>query len=145
MSTLLEKESIVSKTKELCAQIANDETFMKLQADVERFLSNDEAKLQYKTVHEKGEALHHKQQSGVELGATEIKDFETTRDALFENKLAADFMDAQRSLEGIQKEISQYVGMTLELGRVPTDEEIAEAQNAGGGCCGGGGGEGCCG
>jgi len=85
------------------------------------------------------------QQSGVELGATEIKDFETTRDALFENKLAADFMDAQRSLEGIQKEISQYVGMTLELGRVPTDEEIAEAQNAGGGCCGGGGGEGCCG
>jgi len=143
MSTLLEKESIVSKTKELCAQIAEDETFKTLQGNVERFLSNDEAKLHYKSVHEKGEALHHKQQSGVELGATEIKDFETTRDALFENKLASDFMDAQRALEGIQKEISQYVSMTLELGRVPTDEEIAEAQQ--GGCCGGGGGEGCCG
>lgn len=145
MNTLLEKTSIISKTKELCAQIAEDEQFKKLQADVERFLSNDAAKLQYKSVHEKGEELHHKQHAGVELGAAEIKSFEDARDSLFENPIAADFMDAQRALEGIQKQVSQYVSMTLELGRVPTDEEIEEAQNGGGGCCGGGGGEGCCG
>ncbi|MFK7851735.1 MAG: YlbF family regulator [Akkermansiaceae bacterium] len=145
MSTLLEKESIISKTKELCAQIAEDEQFKKLQGDVERFLSDDEAKLQYKSVHEKGEELHHKQQAGVELGAAEIKTFEDSRDALFQNSVAADFMDAQRALEGIQKEVSQYVSMTLELGRVPTDEEIEQAQQGAGGCCGGGGGEGCCG
>lgn len=145
MSTLLEKTSIISKTKELCAEIVEDSQFKKLQSDVERFLSDDAAKLQYKTVHEKGEELHHKQHAGVELGAAEIKSFEDARDALFENQIAADFMDAQRALEGIQKQVSQYVGMTLELGRVPTDEEIEEAQHAGGGCCGGGGGEGCCG
>jgi hypothetical protein len=34
--------------------------------------------------------------------------------------------------------------MTLELGRVPTDEEIENA-NSGGCCGGGGGGGGCCG
>ena len=146
MSTLLEKTSIISKTKELCAQIAGDAQFLKLQADVERFLADDSAKLQYQTVHEKGEALHHKQHAGVELGAAEIKAFEDARDALFDNKVAADFMDAQRTLETIQKQISKYVSMTLELGRVPTDEEIEEAQNGGGGCCGGGGGGGgCCG
>lgn len=146
MSTLLEKSSIISKTKELCDQIASDEQFQKLQADVEKFLSDDAAKLQYKTVHEKGEELHHKQHAGVELGAAEIKDFENARDSLFDNPIAVGFMDAQRALEGIQKEISQYIGMTLELGRTPTDEEIVEAQhNSGGGCCGGGGGEGCCG
>jgi cell fate (sporulation/competence/biofilm development) regulator YlbF (YheA/YmcA/DUF963 family) len=146
MSTLLEKSSIISKTKELCEQIANDADFKKFQADVEKFLSNDAAKLQYKTVHEKGEQLHHKQHAGVELGAAEIKDFENARDALFNNPVAVKFMDAQRALEGVQKEISQYVGMTLELGRVPTDEEIEEANHHGGGCCGGGGGGGgCCG
>jgi hypothetical protein len=81
----------------------------------------------------------------VELGAAEIKAFEAARDALFDNRIAADFMDAQRTLEGIQKNIAKYVGMTLELGRVPTDEEIEEANS--GGCCGGGGGGGggCCG
>ncbi len=146
MSALAEKTSITSKTKELCAAIAEDEQFIKLQGDVERFLSDDSAKLQYQSVHEKGEELHHKQHAGVELGAAEIKAFEDARDALFENKVAADFMDAQRILEGIQKDIAKYVSMTLELGRVPSDDEVAEAQNSGGGCCGGSGGSdgGCC-
>lgn len=145
MSALAEKTSIVSKTKELCAAIAEDEQFNKLQADVERFLNDDVAKLQYQTVHEKGEELHNKQHAGVELGAAEIKAFEDARDALFENKTASGFMDAQRTLETMQKQIGKYVSMTLELGRVPSDEEIAEAENASGGCCGGnGGGGGCC-
>jgi cell fate (sporulation/competence/biofilm development) regulator YlbF (YheA/YmcA/DUF963 family) len=143
MSMLLEKTSILSKTKELCAAIAEDAQFQKLQADVERFLSDDAARLQYQSVHEKGEELHHKQHAGVELGAAEIKAFEAARDALFDNAVAADFMDAQRTLEGIQKNIGKYVSMTLELGRVPTDQEIEEANS--GGCCGGGGGGGCCG
>lgn len=142
MTMLLEKTSILSQTKELCAAIANDSAIRKLHADVERFLADDAAKLQYKAVHDKGEELHHKQHAGVELSAAEVRSFESARDALLDNSLAADFMDAQRALEGIQKNISQYIGMTLELGRVPTDEEIEEANS--GGCCGGGGG-GCCG
>ena len=145
MSMLAERTSIISKTRELCESIASDDQFQKLQADVERFLNDDAAKLQYQTVHEKGEELHHKQQAGVELGAAEVKAFEDARDTLFDNKTASSFMDAQRSLETMQKQIGKYVSMTLELGRVPSDEEIAESENAGGGCCGGnGGGGGCC-
>jgi len=144
MTALAEKTSIISKTKELCAAIAGDAQFVKLQADVERFLSDDSAKLQYQSVHEKGEELHHKQHAGVELGSAEIKAFENSRDALFDNRIAADFMDAQRTLESIQKDIAKYVSMTLELGRVPTDKEIEESQNAGGCCGGSGGGGGCC-
>ncbi len=145
MTALAEKTSITSKTKELCAAIAEDSNVVKLQAAVERFLSDDSAKLQYQTVHEKGEELHHKQHAGVELGSTEIKAFENARDALFDNKVAADFMDAQRTLESIQKDIGSWISLTLELGRVPTDGEVEEAKNGGGGCCGGsGGGGGCC-
>ena len=145
MSMLAERTSIISKTRELCESIASDDQFQKLQADVERFLNDDAAKLQYQTVHEKGEELHHKQQAGVELGAAEVKAFEDARDTLFDNKTASSFMDAQRSLETMQKQIGKYVSMTLELGRVPSDEEIAESENASGGCCGGnGGGGGCC-
>ncbi|MGJ8633240.1 MAG: YlbF family regulator [Luteolibacter sp.] len=139
MSMLAERTSIISKTKELCEQIAADEKFLKLQKDVESFLADDAAKLQYQDVHKKGEELHQKQHAGVELGASEIRDFESARDSLFENKVAADFMDAQRTLETMQAEIGKYVGMTMELGRVPTDDEIEEANNKGGGCCGGSG------
>ena len=140
MSIVAEDSAVIVKTKELCAQIASDPSFLKLQANVERFLSDDSARLQYQSVHERGEELHHKQHAGVELGATEIREFESARDALFENEIARDFLSAQRELETLQKEIGKYVGSTIELGRVPTAEELSDK---GGGCCGGGGGGGC--
>lgn len=142
MSIVAEDSAVIVKTKELCAQIASDPSFLKLQANVERFLNDDSARLQYQSVHERGEELHHKQHAGVELGASEIREFESARDALFENEIARDFLSAQRELEGLQKQISKYVGATIELGRVPSAEDIEDK----GGCCGGsGGGGGCCG
>ncbi len=142
MSIVLEESPVIEKTKELCAQIASDPSFLKLHACVETFLEDDASRLQYQSVHEKGEELHHKQHAGVELGATEIRDFETAREALLENPVARKFLSAQRELEALQKEIVKYIGATIELGRVPTDEDLASS----GGCCGGNsGGGGCCG
>jgi cell fate (sporulation/competence/biofilm development) regulator YlbF (YheA/YmcA/DUF963 family) len=136
MSIVAEHSPVIEKTLELCAQIANDPGFQKLQANVERFLSDDAARLQYQSVHERGEELHHKQRAGVELGAAAVREFEQAREALLENEVAREFITAQRELENLQQEIGRYVGMTLELGRVPTADEVA---GSGGGCCGGGG------
>ncbi len=135
-SLIAEDSAVISKTKELCAQIVKDPSFLKLQADVERFLNDDAARLQYQSVHERGEELHHKQHAGIELGAAEIREFEGARDALFENEIARDFLSAQRELEGLQKQIGKFVSTTIELGRVPTADDLAEQS---GGCCGGGG------
>lgn len=138
MTLLAPNSSIASKTTELCEQITQDPNFKKLHADVEQFLGDDAAKLQYQNVHQTGEALHGKQQAGIEIDSEEIKNFEDLRDALLTNPIAADFINAQRSLEAMQKEISSYLNITFELGRVPSREEVEEANNAGG-CCGGGG------
>ena len=137
MSIIAEESAVLVKTRELCAQIASDPQFVALQGNVERFLNDDSARLQYQSVHERGEALNQKQQAGVELAATDIKEFESAREALFENEIAREFLSAQQELEKLQKEIGKYIGMTLELGRVPTAEDIEQA--GGGGCCGGGG------
>jgi cell fate (sporulation/competence/biofilm development) regulator YlbF (YheA/YmcA/DUF963 family) len=126
MSIVAEESAVIEKTKELCAQIATDPSFLSLQASVERFLNDDSARLQYQSV---------------QLGASEIREFEAAREALFENEVARDFLSAQRELENLQKEIGKYVGATIELGRVPTSDDLAE--KSGGGCCGGGGGGGC--
>jgi cell fate (sporulation/competence/biofilm development) regulator YlbF (YheA/YmcA/DUF963 family) len=129
------------KTRELCATIANDATFQQLTEKVEAFFGDDAARLQYQSVNERGEELHHKQNSGIELSSREISEFEEARDALLANDVARSFLEAQRELETLQRAIGKYVGLTLELGRVPTSEDFAQAQ--GGGCCGGGGGGGC--
>ena len=137
MTLFDDNSAIMTKTKELCAEIAGHPVFQQYQARIESFLDDDAARLQYKDTHELGEQLHQKQHAGLELGAAEIKAFEAARDALFDNPIACDFMDAQRELEALRKEIGKYVSMTLELGRTPTEEDLAET---GGGCCGGGGG-----
>jgi cell fate (sporulation/competence/biofilm development) regulator YlbF (YheA/YmcA/DUF963 family) len=138
MSIIAEESAVIVKTRELCAQIVSDPGVRKLQESVERFLNDDASRLQYQSVHERGEELHHKQHAGIQLGAAEIREFEAAREALLENTIARDFLAAQQELERLQKEIGKYVGMTLELGRVPSADDLEEA--GGGGCCGGGGG-----
>jgi cell fate (sporulation/competence/biofilm development) regulator YlbF (YheA/YmcA/DUF963 family) len=139
---ILEESVVTAKTKELCASIVAQESFVNLQSQVEAFLSNDEARLQYQSVHESGDALNQKQRSGVELSETEISEFEQAREQLLKNTIVTDFMAAQKELQEIQNTVGKMVSLTLELGRVPTDDDI-EAASSGGGCCGGGGGGGC--
>ncbi|MCX6846783.1 MAG: YlbF family regulator [Verrucomicrobia bacterium] len=143
MSIASYDSTLISKTRELCSQIVSDPIYLKLQEKVEQFLNDDAARLQYQSVHERGEELHQKQHAGIQLGAQEIREFESAREALFANDIATNFIEAQRELEQLQKLIGRYVGMTLELGRVPNAEDLEESS---GGCCGGGdtGGGGCC-
>ncbi|TAG10194.1 MAG: YlbF family regulator [Verrucomicrobia bacterium] len=144
MSAIAENPPLLDSTLELCHHIANDSAFIDLQAKVEAFMNDDQARLQYQRVQDQGEHLHHKQHAGVELSAIEIREFEAAREALLANPVAHNFLTAQQQLEALQKEISQHIRATFQLGRVPTPEDIAEANQ--GGCCGGGcGGGGSCG
>ena len=138
MTLLTDNSAILLKTQELCATIAENPDFLQYQSRIEKFLDDDAARAQYKGTHEMGEQLHQKQHAGLELGTAEIKAFEAARDALFDNPVACEFMDAQQALETLRKQITKYVAMTLELGRVPTADDLTES--TGGGCCGGGGG-----
>lgn len=134
MTLLAEKSPVIEKTRELCAAIAADKHFSKLQKDVERFLDDDAARLMYQTVHERGEELHQKQHAGIKLAPSEISEFEAARDQLMKNEVASAFLDAQGELENLQRTIAKYITTTLEIGRVPTDAELADDE----GCCGGG-------
>ncbi|MCX8239830.1 MAG: YlbF family regulator [Akkermansiaceae bacterium] len=135
MNLLEDNSAVMLKTRDLCETIANDSDYKGLLAKVEKFLGDDEARLTYQSVHERGQELNQKQQSGLELAESEIAEFESARSELLNNSVASEFIQAQQSLEALQSSVSQMVGMTLELGRVPTEEDIAQASS--GGCCGG--------
>lgn len=140
MTMLADDSTVMTKTRELCAAIAGDDRFAELQKQVETFLDDDAAKLMYQSVHERGSELQQKQHAGVELGASEIREFESAREELLANPVAKSFLDAQGEMETLQRAIGKYVGMTLELGRVPSADDFAESES---GCCGGSGGGGC--
>jgi len=124
---------VLQKTQELCQTILNQPEFQTLRRDVEAFLGNESAKALYQAVVDKGEELHRKQHAGEALGRDEVAAFEGERDALMNNTVAKSFMDAQQAMQRVQETVSQYVGKTFELGRVPTPEEFSSG-SCGSGC-----------
>ncbi len=134
MSIAAQQESAVAaKTRELCETILSDPGYMGMRQKIETFLANDSAKELYRNLAEKGEHLQHKQQQGVRLAPEEIAEYEKERDALVANPVASGFIEAQQSMHQVQETVNQYISKTLELGRVPTEEDL-DSGGCGHGC-----------
>jgi cell fate (sporulation/competence/biofilm development) regulator YlbF (YheA/YmcA/DUF963 family) len=125
---------IEEKTRELCQTIVEQPEMTSIRRRIDTFLSDNGARGQYETVMSKGNALHEKQHNGQPLDGMEIADFEKHRDALLKNPVATAFIDAQEELHQMQHSIQKYVSKTLELGRVPSESDLAEGGSCGHGC-----------
>ena len=129
----IQATEITEKTKELCQAILDHPEMRSARRRIETFIADEKSKSQYEDLMARGQALRQKQQSSQPLTGEEIAAFEKGREALLQNPVARDFLDAQDQLHTIHESINQYVGKTLELGRMPTETDFE-----GGGC-----GEGC--
>ena len=134
MSALVQNEIIRGKTLELCQAILKEPAMQELRLRIDQFMINDEAKAQYEKVLNKGQALQEKQQQSMPLSQEEIGAFETEREALMKNNVAHGFLQAQEDLHHLQKSIQDYVGKTLELGRIPSEEDLQGSCGHGCGC-----------
>ncbi len=130
MQTAIEETAVISKTKELCQAILDQPNMPSIRQRVDAFMGDEETRAHYDALMNKGQALEQKQQLSLPLSGEEIADFEQHREALLNNPVARGFLDAQEELHQVQESIRHYVSKTLELGRVPTDEEMS------GGSCG---------
>jgi cell fate (sporulation/competence/biofilm development) regulator YlbF (YheA/YmcA/DUF963 family) len=133
IETTTEESVILAKTKELCQAILDEPSMRSIRRRVDTFMGNEEARSLYDGLVNKGQALQQKQQMAMPLSGEEVADFESHRTAVFNHPVARDFLDAQEELHKVQESVHQYVSKTLELGRIPSDEEMNS------GCCGGGG------
>ena len=128
MSTQVE-----SKTKELCEAILAQLQASGIRKRIDTFLADNTARGQYETVMNKGQKLQEKQHSGQTLDSAEISAFEKDRDSLLKNPVAVAFLDAQEEMHDLQNVITKSVSKTIELGRVPTEEDLS-CGNCGSGC-----------
>lgn len=133
MSTLTDATAITDKTRELCQTILDHPAFKTAQQRIQTFAADDKAREHYETVASKGQELRHRQNHGEAISDAEVSAFEGDRDALMGNPVAREFIDAQSELHDLRKSIEKHVALTLELGRIPTLEDIAE-QSCGSGC-----------
>ena len=124
---------IETKTNELCEAILEQLQTGGIRQRIDTFLSDTTARGQYDSLMSKGQALQEKQHQGATLDPSEISAFEQDREALLRNPVASGFLDAQEEMHDLQHSVQKIVAKTIELGHVPSAEDLAE------GCCGGGG------
>ena len=115
---------IEDKTRELCQTIIDQPEMISIRKRIDTFLSDPGARGQYEAVMSKGQALQEKQAQSQPLESAEIADFEKHRDALTKNSIAHGFLEAQEELHEMQHLIQKSISKTLELGRVPTEEDF---------------------
>lgn len=120
---------VETKTNELCQAILEEIQSDGIRKRIDTFLADSAARTQYEALMSKGQALQEKQHHGQPLDPAEISTFEKDRDALLKNPVAVGFLDAQEEMHDIQHTVKKMVGKTIELGRIPTAEDLSE-----GGC-----------
>ncbi len=124
MALTSEDSTVVQHTIDLCQAILDTPDFQSIRARVNAFMTHDQAQDQYRQLSQKRDLLQQKQEQGQALSNEEISDFEQDREAFLNNPVARGFLDAQEEMHDIKKMVTQYVTKTMELGRVPSADEV---------------------
>src|SRR5215472_15827536 len=124
MPTTIEETPVVQKTKELCQAILDQPGMQSIRQRIDAFMADDKTRTQYDDLMSKGQLLQEKQRAALTISPQELNGFEADRDALMKNPVARGFLDAQEELHDVQQSIQQYVNKTLELGRMPNEEDL---------------------
>ena len=132
MPSTIDENAVMQKTRELCQALLEQPNMRSIRQRIDAFMGDDRTRQQYEGLVNKGQALQQKQEMSTPLTGDEISDFERRRDELLRNPVARDFLDAQEELHQVQQSVHRYIHKTLELGRLPTTEEVS------GGSCGSG-------
>lgn len=138
MSVLIETSPVYERTRDLCVSLIQDSEIKQLKASIDAFLGDAEARALFDCVNKMGEELREKHMAGMEPTEEEISRFDQLRQNVISNPVCHEFLQARQQVDGLFNEINRYFGMTLELNRVPSHEEVMEAMTPQeGGCCGG--------
>ena len=125
---------VETKTNELCQAILEEINSNGVRKRIDTFLSDATARGQYESLMSKGQALQEKQHHGQTLEPAEISAFEKDREALLHNPVASGFLDAQEEMHDLQHSVQKVVAKTIELGRIPGADDLAEGGSCGHGC-----------
>ena len=132
METTIEN-AVIDKTRELCQTILDQPEYQAIRRQVDAFMNDEKAQEQYQMLSSKGEYLQHKQAQNLPLSGEEIADYESHREAFFNNPVARDFVGAQQAIHKMQETVAQYVSKTYELGRIPNTDDF-DSGGCGHGC-----------
>lgn len=144
MTTSLLNPELTEMTTQLCNALAVSKEIIAAKAQMDLFFHNPEATKLFQEVNTYGEELRDKHLAGMPPSEEEIARFDKLRQAVIDNEFSRGFLEARQQIDEILATINTFLGMTIDLGRAPSPEEVEEnRKQAEEGCsCGGHCGEG---
>lgn len=144
MSLILEAQDtpVIAKAKELCETILAQDKYKALRSKMDAFMSNDASQSLFQKFMDQRDYLAHLQEQGIALTEEQIAGFNGERDKLLADPIANGYIEARQEMNDLADTVITQIEKTIELGRMPTADELSKK----GGCCGGGcgsGGGGC--
>ena len=134
-----QKADLGDKIRELCEALLEDDNVVAARERVAGFMNDPAATAGYAKLAGLSEQLQRKEMAGEAITEEEGKAFEDLRKSTLSEPAVQSFMEARGMLQEIESFIMAYVSRTLELGRIPRENELVANQGGGGGGCG----EGC--
>ena len=128
------EDAIVQKTRELCETIVQQPQFQSIRQRVEAFLADPEAQSQYECLSDLGQQLHDKQHQGQALTSAEIAAFDRQRDDLCPQPRGRGLYRGAGGNAPTPRADQHTFSKTLELGAVPSEEDLAGGGSCGSGC-----------
>ena len=133
----VQKVDLGDKIRELCEALLEDDNVGNAREQIARFMNDPAATAGYAKLAEMSEQLQRKEMAGEAISEDEGQAFEELRRVTLNEPPVQAFMQARGLLQEMESFIMAYVSRTLELGRIPRENELAPEQS--GGSCG----EGC--
>ncbi len=141
MSNTSLSPELIESVQQLSESFAKSQQVIAAKARIGLFYQSPDATDLFRQVNEYGEELRNKQMSGMTPTEEEIAKFDELRQAVIQNPLCVGFLESRQQLDELLSTVNQYLCLAIDLGRSPSDEEVAKAMDqqasASGGCCGG--------
>lgn len=138
MTSTVNLPSVEEKARELCEFVVSQDGYQEARNRVEAFMEDDGAKDLYRAWQEKGAEMHHRSHQGIEPGAPDVEELERLKGEVMGNQAAMGFVNAEGEMNQIFETVTTLLQKSLQLGHVPTAEELkaSECCNSGGCGCG---------
>jgi cell fate (sporulation/competence/biofilm development) regulator YlbF (YheA/YmcA/DUF963 family) len=134
VATLSASPTIEDKALELCQFVLEQPEFQDSWNRIEAFLADPAAQGVYRAWQEASRDLAMREREGIPLTDHDLVAVEVRKEAVLENAVALGFAESEEILNGIFGTVTRLLQKTLQLGRVPTEEDLSEGSCCGGGC-----------
>ena len=134
VAPLAETQTIEDKARELCQFVLDQPEFCDSWNRIEAFLADPTAQGLYRDWQEASREIALREREGLPLTDQDLIAVESRKEAVLGNSVALGFAESEDALNGIFGTVTRLLQKTLQLGRVPTAEDLSEGSCCGGGC-----------